>query len=307
MRSPAHYRALKARNSGTWVRYVSCLLPAITRKAGLPIVTTRRAALAALALPALVSQAGAQALKPVSLTLPWLAEGSNIFAHVAKAKGYLSEVGLDVTISRGFGSVAAGRFDFGFAAPTAMLQQVAKGLPMVSLAMLGYDATIGVAVVANGPIRSPAGLAGKALAGTVTSGEYPAFSTFIAFFPVVIATATGLASAERKALLLARSVMPTRWQSFRYIRFPYAMPHIFAALKVALTMAMIGVIVGEFVTAQQGLGHIIMFAFSAAQTALMLAAIGLLCAEGLALYALLATGDALLRRRFGPPVTATEF
>lgn len=134
-----------------------------------------------------------------------------------------------------------------------------------------------------------------------------AFATFIAFFPVVIATATGLASAERKALLLARSVMATRWQGFLHIRFPYAMPHIVAGLKVALTMAMIGVIVGEFVTAQQGLGYIIMFASAAAQTGLMLAAIALLCAEGLVLYALLAGGDALLRRRFGPPVTTTEF
>ena len=134
-----------------------------------------------------------------------------------------------------------------------------------------------------------------------------AFATFIAFFPVVIATATGLASAERRALLLARSAMATRGQAFLHIRFPYAMPHIFAGLKVALTMAMIGVIVGEFVTAQQGLGYIIMFASSAAQTALMLAAIALLCVEGLVLYALLAGADALLRRRFGPPVTTTEF
>jgi ABC-type nitrate/sulfonate/bicarbonate transport system substrate-binding protein len=150
----------------------------MTRTAGLPLLS-RRHALGALALPALVGQAGAQALKPVTLTLPWLAEGSNLFAHVAKAKGYFAEVGLDVTISRGFGSVAAaqavgaGRFDFGFAAPTAMLQQVAKGLPMVSLATFGYDATMGVAVPANGPIRAPADLIGKSLAGTVTSGEYP--------------------------------------------------------------------------------------------------------------------------------------
>jgi NitT/TauT family transport system permease protein len=134
-----------------------------------------------------------------------------------------------------------------------------------------------------------------------------AFATFIAFFPVVIATATGLASAERRALLLARAVMATPWQTFLAIRFPYATPHIVAGLKVALTMAMIGVIVGEFVTAQQGLGYIIMFASSAAQTALMLAAIALLCLEGLVLYALLAVGDAALRRRFGAPVTTTEF
>jgi len=134
-----------------------------------------------------------------------------------------------------------------------------------------------------------------------------AFAVFIAFFPVVIATATGLASAERKVLLLGRALTATQWQSFIHLRFPYAMPHIFAGLKIALTMAMIGIIVGEFVTAQQGLGYIIMFASAAAQTGLVLAAIALLCAEGLVLYALLALADAAVRRSFGPPVTTTEF
>ena len=139
----------------------------------------RRAALVALAAPMLARQGQAQALKPISLTLPWLAEGSNLFAHVAKAKGYFAEAGLDVTISRGFGSVAAaqavgaGRFDFGIAAPSAALQQMAKGLPLISLATLAYDATMGIAVPKDGPIRTPADLAGRTLAGTITSGEYP--------------------------------------------------------------------------------------------------------------------------------------
>jgi ABC-type nitrate/sulfonate/bicarbonate transport system substrate-binding protein len=139
----------------------------------------RRGAMLALAAPALATGARAQALKPVSLTLPWLAEGSNLFAHVAKAKGYFAEAGLDVTISRGFGSVAAaqavgaGRFDFGIAAPSAALQQIAKGLPLISLATLAYDATMGIAVPADGPIRKPADLAGRTMAGTITSGEYP--------------------------------------------------------------------------------------------------------------------------------------
>lgn len=150
----------------------------MTRKAA-PLPVTRRVALGALAAPVMVRQAGSQALRPVSFTLPWLAEGSNLFAHVAKSKGFFAEAGLDVTITRGFGSVAAaqavgaGRFDFGFAAPSAAIQQMAKGLPMISLACLGYDATMGVAVAANGPIRTPADLVGKTLAGTVTSGEYP--------------------------------------------------------------------------------------------------------------------------------------
>lgn len=151
----------------------------MTRSPCRPAPLGRRALLGALALPAVARPGRAQALRPVTLTLPWLAEGSNLFAHVAKARGFFAEAGLDVAISRGFGSVAAaqavgaGRFDFGIAAPSAALQQMAKGLPMVSLACLGYDATMGIAVPADGPVRSPADLAGRTLAGTITSGEYP--------------------------------------------------------------------------------------------------------------------------------------
>jgi len=63
---------------------------------------------------------------------------------------------------------------------------------------------------------------------------------------------------------------------FRLARFPYAMPFVFGGMKVGVTMAMIGVIVGEFITAQAGLGYIIMFASSAGETATVLAAIVLL-------------------------------
>ena len=53
---------------------------------------------------------------------------------------------------------------------------------------------------------------------------------------------------------MCRSLAASEWQTFRLIRFPYAMPFIFAGVKVWVTMAMIGVIVGAFITAQIGLG-----------------------------------------------------
>jgi NitT/TauT family transport system permease protein len=82
---------------------------------------------------------------------------------------------------------------------------------------------------------------------------------------------------------------------FRLARFPYAMPFVF----VGVTMAMIGVIVGEFITAQAGLGYIIMFASSAGETATVLAAIALLCGIGLALFGLVALGEIAVQRWFG--------
>src|SRR6201990_1287287 len=83
----------------------------------------------------------------------------------------------------------------------------------------------------------------------------------IAFFPVVVSTATGLVSAQPEVLLLCRSLTASEWQMFRMARFPYAMPFVFAGMKVGVTMAMIGVIVGEFITAQAGARIIFIFFF----------------------------------------------
>ncbi|WP_348934435.1 ABC transporter permease [Aquabacter sp. CN5-332] len=133
------------------------------------------------------------------------------------------------------------------------------------------------------------------------------FAVFMAFFPVVIATMTGLLSADRNIVRLCTSLTATPWQTFMSVRVPYAMPHLFAGLKIAVTMAIIGVIVGEFVTAQEGLGYIIMFASSADDTALVFAAIGMLCAVGLTLYGAVALVEMLIQRRLGVTITSSEF
>ena len=122
---------------------------------------------------------------------------------------------------------------------------------------------------------------------------------FIAFFPIVVSTATGLVSANPEVLLLCRSLTASEWQMFRLARFPYAMPFVFPGMKVGVTMAMIGVIVGEFITAQAGLGYIIMFASSAGETATVLAAIVLLCGIGLALFGIVALGELAMQRWYG--------
>jgi len=100
-------------------------------------------------------------------------------------------------------------------------------------------------------------------------------------------------------LQLCRSLTASEWQTFRLARFPYAMPFVFAGMKVGVTMAMIGVIVGEFITAQAGLGYIIMFASSAGETATVLAAIVLLCVIGLVLFGLVALAELAMQRWYG--------
>jgi NitT/TauT family transport system permease protein len=124
-------------------------------------------------------------------------------------------------------------------------------------------------------------------------------AVFIAFFPIVVSTATGLVSAKPEVLRLCESLTASEWQAFRMVRFPYALPYIFAGMKVGVTMAMIGVVVGEFITAQHGLGYIIMFAAGAGETATVLAAIVLLCIIGLALYGIVGLAELLVLRWYG--------
>lgn len=126
-----------------------------------------------------------------------------------------------------------------------------------------------------------------------------AFSVFIAFFPVVIATTAGFMSVDRSMMRLCRSLTATEWQVFTNIRFPSALPFIFSGMKIAITLAIIGVIIGEFITAQAGLGYLIIFATARADTEVSMAAIVVLCICGLLLYGLVAVGEAVANRFYG--------
>jgi NitT/TauT family transport system substrate-binding protein len=145
------------------------------------LAATGAALLGEIAAPRLVFAQGKTAIK---FTLPWVADGSNLFTFVAKTRGFWDEHGLDVSIARGSGSVAAaeaigsGRFDFGMAAPLAAILQTVKGLPMVALGCCAYDATMGIGALDSGPVRTLKDLEGRHMASTVTSGEYPFLPAF---------------------------------------------------------------------------------------------------------------------------------
>ncbi len=82
----------------------------------------------------------------------------------------------------------------------------------------------------------------------------------IAIFPIVIDTALGLRSIEPNVLNMARVMRASRWQILRRIRFPHALPALFAGMKVAISLALVGTIVGEFVAGGAGLGSAILAA-----------------------------------------------
>ncbi|HET7910056.1 MAG TPA: ABC transporter permease subunit, partial [Nitrospira sp.] len=110
----------------------------------------------------------------------------------------------------------------------------------------------------------------------------------IAFFPMVINTASGLNSVSQEIVLLGRAFARSRWEFFLKIQFPHALPYIFDGMKVSITLAIIGVIVAEFVSSQRGLGYLIMFGNGRLDTPMMMTAIAVLSVMGLLLYAIIA-------------------
>jgi NitT/TauT family transport system permease protein len=108
----------------------------------------------------------------------------------------------------------------------------------------------------------------------------------ISFFPIVIDTVVGLRSVEPEMLHLARSMGAGERKIFMKIRLPSALPNMFAGLKVAVTLAVVGAIVGEFIQADRGLGYALQQATSVLNTRLAFATIVILAVVGIVLFAL---------------------
>jgi len=96
------------------------------------------------------------------------------------------------------------------------------------------------------------------------SGDPPrvVITFLITFFPLVVSTATGLLATPRELIELSQSLRAPVWREITQIRLPFAIPYIFAALKISITLAVIGAVVAEFVAADRGLGFFIQFSTS---------------------------------------------
>src|SRR5437763_4169713 len=77
----------------------------------------------------------------------------------------------------------------------------------------------------------------------------------VCFFPIIVATTSGLTAVPSSLMDLIRSLSASSLQTFVKIRFPTAMPHIFVGLKIAITFAVIGKVIGEFDCPHNVLGH----------------------------------------------------
>ena len=126
----------------------------------------------------------------------------------------------------------------------------------------------------------------------------------IAFFPIVISTAVGLASIEQEKIYLARSMGLGAMATFFKIRLPNALPSIFAGLKISITLAVVGAVVGEFVGGEAGLGYMLMVANGSMDTSLLFAGLIALTVQGVVLYALVQGAEYLAIRRRSTTATA---
>ncbi|MDA0747857.1 MAG: ABC transporter permease [bacterium] len=124
-------------------------------------------------------------------------------------------------------------------------------------------------------------------------------AALISFFPVVINTTRGLLSVDPLILDLMHALSANRRQIFFKVRLPNAIPYLFAALKMCITLSVIGAVVGEFVGASAGLGHLTRLANSELATDLMFAALVVLGAMGTGLYLIVDALEKLLLRRWG--------
>ncbi len=80
-------------------------------------------------------------------------------------------------------------------------------------------------------------------------------AALIAFFPILVNVIVGLKSCDAGKIDLMKTLSASRWQIFRFVRLPSALPYIMAGVDVAIVFALTGAIVGEFVGATAGLGY----------------------------------------------------
>ena len=107
----------------------------------------------------------------------------------------------------------------------------------------------------------------------------------VAFFPIVVDSATGLNSVEPELLELSHSLHATKLQIFFRIRFPWALPYIFSGMKVAISLSVIGAVIGEFVGSDRGLGFLVLMATGEMNTALVFGVLVVLSALGILAFA----------------------
>jgi len=116
-------------------------------------------------------------------------------------------------------------------------------------------------------------------------------AAFIAFFPVIVDTAAGLAAVDAETQMLFQSMESGRWQTLRKLKLPSSLPFIFAGLKTAAVFSVVGAVVGEYLGGGHGLGELIRFSAQTLRIDRVFALIVYLGVIGLLLFGLVAWAE----------------
>lgn len=113
----------------------------------------------------------------------------------------------------------------------------------------------------------------------------------VCFFAIVVNTLDGLRSVDPEATKMMRTLDASRVQILRRVEAPTALPYAFSGAKIAVAVAFIGAVFGEWVGSDSGLGHLILVDNAQLETARVFAAVAVLSAMAIALFALLALAE----------------
>jgi putative hydroxymethylpyrimidine transport system permease protein len=205
---------------------------------------------------------------PLRVALAWIAQRDEILGHAALT---LAEIGLGLLIGIALGAMAA--------LAMAAFRPAGRWLMPVLVASQA------VPVFALAPILVL--WLGYGMASKV------AMAVLIIFFPVTVAFADGLKRTDPGWLDLARTMGAGRRAALLHIRIPAALPALASGIRVAVAVAPIGAVIGEWVGSSAGLGYLMLHANARMQVDLMFAALLTLAVIAVALY--LAVSVALRR------------
>lgn len=125
-------------------------------------------------------------------------------------------------------------------------------------------------------------------------GSKVIMAAVIIFFPVTVTLLSGFKNCDPQFRVLFRLMGAGFWKTLRFLYWPWALPYFFAGLRVAVSVATIGAVIGEWVGSQEGLGYLMMQANARLRVDLVFASIALLSCIGLFLW----RGVSLLEHRF---------
>jgi NitT/TauT family transport system permease protein len=116
-------------------------------------------------------------------------------------------------------------------------------------------------------------------------------AVLIVFFPVMVNVLSAIRTVDPDMINLARTFSASRWQIFRMVEYPATMSPLFSGLRIASTLAVIGVVVGELVGGNKGLGYLLTFGEGQGNTALVMVSIIMLTLIGIVAYGAVALAE----------------